>query len=51
MSKTDKDVKLKMIKKEDRDYGWIHLCPSCKEFLCSNEDKCPKCGQLLEWRH
>jgi hypothetical protein len=47
----DKNIKLKMISEEDKDYGWIHLCPSCRKFLCSNEERCPECGQLLNWKH
>lgn len=40
---------MKVVTKTDSNFGYMHLCPTCKEFLCSNESICPKCGEVLEW--
>lgn len=37
-----------VLKKSDREYGWIYLCPTCKSFICSGS-KCFECGQLVKW--
>lgn len=37
-----------VLEKTDRVYGWIYLCPTCKQFVCGGS-KCLECGQEIVW--
>lgn len=40
---------MKVITKSDKYFGYIHVCPSCQEYLGNNESICPNCNQKIEW--
>lgn len=35
--------------KDDKQDGWIYVCPYCHEYLCKT-GKCPKCGNEADWK-